>query len=336
MGGIAISLSVRLSVCLSCPFCSAYSSGWFLSILGTNDPKHKRVCRATWPLTLTFIFKVIQPWFCNNKYDMSCRVRSTASTVLGGFFPYLAQMITMVRGCVALDILWTWPLSSRAFSHGFAVKLMKYGTSCRVRSTACTVLDVFFPYLAQMITSIRECVARNNLWPWPVPSRSFSHDSAVKLLKYGIYCRVRCIACTVLDSVHIWHKLSLGCEGVSRSMTFDLDLQGHSAMTLQLNCQDVCGTYCLVCFTAYRALDGFFPYSAQMITGIRDQRVCRTQWPLTLTYTYTYTPSGSAMMINRLLPREATTRMPGLWLVIWKSRDMQIYFTGNFCDWSVT
>ena len=71
LGGILVSLrpsvrpSVRLSVRLSrlpCPLCNIYSSGWILSILATNDHYHERVCRTQWPLTLTYIFKVIRPW----------------------------------------------------------------------------------------------------------------------------------------------------------------------------------------------------------------------------------------------------------------------------------
>ena len=71
LGGILVSLrpSVRLSVRLSvrpsrmpCPLCIIYSYGWILFILGTNDHYHERVCRAPWPLTLTYIFKVIRPW----------------------------------------------------------------------------------------------------------------------------------------------------------------------------------------------------------------------------------------------------------------------------------
>ena len=57
--------SVRPSVRpsrLSCPLCNIYSSGWILSILATNDHYHERVCRTQWPLTLTYIFKVIGPW----------------------------------------------------------------------------------------------------------------------------------------------------------------------------------------------------------------------------------------------------------------------------------
>ena len=71
LGGILVSLrpsvcpSVRLSVRLSrlpCPLCNIYSSGWILSILATNYHYHERVCRTQWPLTLTYIFKVIRPW----------------------------------------------------------------------------------------------------------------------------------------------------------------------------------------------------------------------------------------------------------------------------------
>ena len=65
--GILVSVrpSVRPSVRLSrlpCPLCNIYSSGWILSILATNDHYHERVCRTQWPLTLTYIFKVIWPW----------------------------------------------------------------------------------------------------------------------------------------------------------------------------------------------------------------------------------------------------------------------------------
>ena len=61
----SLHLSVRLSgrpAGLPCPLCNIYSSGWILSILATNDHYHKRVCRTQWPLTLTYIFKVIWPW----------------------------------------------------------------------------------------------------------------------------------------------------------------------------------------------------------------------------------------------------------------------------------
>ena len=77
-------------------------------------------------------------------------VRSEAATVQDGFFPYLVQMINSMRGCVACDDPWPWPISSRSFgSH----------LENRVRSVASTVLDGFFLFFVQMITTIRECVA---------------------------------------------------------------------------------------------------------------------------------------------------------------------------------
>ena len=77
-------------------------------------------------------------------------VRPVASTVPDGFFPYLVQMITSMRRCVACDDLWPWPISSRSFD---------LDLENRVRSVASTVLDGFLLYLAQMITIIRGCVA---------------------------------------------------------------------------------------------------------------------------------------------------------------------------------
>ena len=102
------------------------------------------------------------------------------STVLDGSFPYLAQMITSMRGCLACYDLWPRPISSRSFG---------LGLENRVRSIASTVLDGFFPYLIQMITSMR-CVACDVLWPWPISSRSFHID---------FENRVRSVTFSVLD-----------------------------------------------------------------------------------------------------------------------------------------
>ena len=109
-------------------------------------------------LNLNFwqIFEFFRPWPWKKK-----------STVLDGLFPYLAQMITSMRGCVAYNDLWPWPISSRSFGLGLE--------NC-VRSVASTVLDGFFPYLIQMITSMRRCVACDDLWPWSISSRSFDLD----------------------------------------------------------------------------------------------------------------------------------------------------------------
>ena len=81
---------------------------------------------------------------------LTFRVRPVASTVHDGFFLYLVQMINSMRGCVACDDLWPWPISSRSFG---------LDLENRVCSLASTVLDGLFFYMAQIITIIRRCVA---------------------------------------------------------------------------------------------------------------------------------------------------------------------------------
>ena len=82
--------------------------------------------------------------------SVTFRVRPVASTVQGGLFPYLVQMINCMRGCVTCDDHWPWHISSRSFG---------LDLENRVRSVASTVLDGFFLYFAQMITIIIGCVA---------------------------------------------------------------------------------------------------------------------------------------------------------------------------------
>ena len=89
------------------------------------------------------------------------------STILLAFFPYFVKIIISIRGFVACNDLWPWPIFSRSFG---------LDLENRVRSVASRVLDGFFPSLVQMITSIRRCVAYDDLWPWPMPSRSFDLD----------------------------------------------------------------------------------------------------------------------------------------------------------------
>ena len=158
------------------------------------------MCRAQWPVTSTYIFKVIQAWLCNKllKYGTSCHVCFTACTVLDGLFPYLAQTITSIRECVACKNLWPWRTSSRSFSYDFTIKLLKCDTSCCVCSAALKVLDGFFLCLAQMITSMRGCVACNDLWSWPISSRLFNCE-------IGYY----------MDCIYMWPKYNPGGDDVS-------------------------------------------------------------------------------------------------------------------------
>ena len=111
--------------------------------------------------------------FLANFWNFSALTLKKKSTVLDGFFPYLAQMITSMRGCVAYNDLWPWPIFSRSFA---------LGLENRVRSVASTVLDGFFPYLVQMITSMRRCIACDDFWPWPISSRSFDLDFKIKIV----------------------------------------------------------------------------------------------------------------------------------------------------------
>ena len=219
------------------------------------------------------------------KYVTSCRVRSTAYTVLYGFFPYLAAMTTSMRGCVMHNDLWSWPISSRSFGHDFVIKLLKYVTSCPVHSTAHTVLDGFFPYLAQMITSMRWCVACSGLWPWPVSSRSFSHDFAIKLLIYGTSCRVRSITPTVLNGFfpYLAQMITNMTGGVMHNDLWSRHISSKSFSHDFVIKLLKYGTSCHVHSIACTVLDGFSPYLALMITSMRG---CVMQWPLTLTYIF--------------------------------------------------
>ena len=122
-------------------------------------------------------------------------------------------MITSMRGCVAHNDLWPWPISSRSFG---------LDLENRVRSLAFTVLDGFFFYLAQMITIIRGCVTFYvffRIWKFEFLA-NFLNFSALTLKKNLQFS---------MDSFHLWYKWSLVWESVLHLMTFDLDLylQGH-------------------------------------------------------------------------------------------------------------
>ena len=88
-----------------------------------------------------------------------------------------------------------------------SVRLSVCPLNFRVRPVAAsTVQDGFFPYLVQMITSMRGRVACDDPWPWPISSRSFDID---------LENRVRSVASTVLDGFFfIEHKWLLSLEGV--------------------------------------------------------------------------------------------------------------------------
>ena len=193
------------------------------------------------------------PWPISSRsfgLHLENRVRSVASTVLDGFFLYLAQMITIIRGCVTCYFLFRiWQFEFMAIFKKFSALTLK---------KISTVIDEFFPYLAQMITSMRGCVAYNDLWPWPISSKSFG---------LGLENRVRSVASTVLDGfvpylVQMFTSMRrcVACDNLwpwpISPRSFELDFE---------NC---------VCSVTFSVLDGLFPYLSQIITTIRGCVEC--------------------------------------------------------------
>ena len=197
------------------------------------------------------------PWPISSRslgLDLENRVRSVAFTVLDGFFLYLAQMITIIRGCVACYVFF------RIWKFEFLANFLNFSALTLKKKT--TVLDGFFPYLIQMITSMRECVAYNDLWPWPISSRSFG---------LGLENHVRSVASTVLDGFFPYliqmitsMKRCVACDDLwpwpISSRSFDLDFENRLRSV------------------ASTVLVGFFPYLVQMITSMRKCVTCDDLW----------------------------------------------------------
>ena len=175
--------------------------------------------------------------------DLENRVRSVASTVLDGFFSYLAQMIAIIRGSVACYVFF------QNLEIWIFVKFFKFfSLDLEKKSTA---LDGFFPYLAQMITSMRGCVAYNNLWPWPISSRSF-----------GLENGVRSVASTVLNGFFLY--LVQMITSMSRCVAYnDLWSWLISSRSFDLDFENCVRT------VTFSVLDLLFPYLPQVITTIR-------------------------------------------------------------------
>ena len=195
-------------------------------------------CRMWWPLTLTYIFRVIRPWL-----RKSCPLCSVYRSRWILFI--LAQMVTIIRGCVVCYFFF------RIWKFEFLANFWKKISSLTLKKS--TVLDGFFPYLAQMITNMRWCVAYNDLWPWRISSMSFGLDFENRVcsvtfsvldeffpyLVQMITNMRRCVAC---DDLWPW-PIS--------SRSFDLDFENG------------------VCFVTFSVLDWLFPYFPQIITTIR-------------------------------------------------------------------
>ena len=222
---VSLRLSIRLS-CMACPLYNTYSCGWTLSsILGTNDDK--------WSLTSTYIFKVIQHSLFHTPTGSAHR------SVHGGygFTKKHSDCLTCVR-LWCTDVIVTYSNKHREYC---AINVTS-APKCRKQKA--------FPF--------QETAALWVFWK----SREFSaffrghrqsyahrhgmRNSLNTLIQPWIYnktAKIWHILCPLylkhvefwMDSFHMWHKWSLAWEGVSCTMTFDINLylQGHSAMTLQ-------------------------------------------------------------------------------------------------------
>ena len=193
------------------------------------------------------------PWpISSRSFDLEIenRVRSVASTVLHAFFLYLAQEITIIRGCVACYAFF------RIWKFEFLANVLNFSALTLKKKS--TVLDGFFPYLSQMITSMRGCVAYNDLWPWPIYSRSFG---------LGLENRVRSVASTVPDGFFPYlaqmitsMRRCVACDDLwpwpISSRLFDLDFENR------------------VRSATFSVLDRLFPYLPQIITTIRGWVTC--------------------------------------------------------------
>ena len=115
-----------------------------------------------------------------------------------------------------------------------------------------------------MITTMRGCVAHNDLWPWPISSRSFSLD---------LGNRVRSVTFTVLDGFFLclaqMITISRGCVSCYvffriRKFKFLANFWNFSALNLKKKST---------------VLDGFFPYLIQMITSMTECVAYDDLWP---------------------------------------------------------
>ena len=240
LGGVYWIHPVCLSVCLLTfrvrPVASTVEDGFFPYLVQMiNSMRGCVACDDLWP------------WRISSRsfsLDLENRVRSVASTVLDGFFLYLVQRITIIRGCVACYVVF------RIWKFEFLANFWNFSALTLKKKSA--VLDGFFPYLAQMITSVRGCVAYNDLWPWPISSRSFG---------LGLENRGRSVASTVPDGFFPYlaqmitiMRRCVACDDLwpwpIYSRSFDLDLKNRVRSVVST------------------VLDGFFLYLAQMITII--------------------------------------------------------------------
>ena len=164
-------------------------------------------------------------WFLGSNYIFII----PPATKLGGYIGFTLSVRPSVCLSVCLSVC---PLTFRVrpvastVHDGFFPYLVQMINSMRGRVA---VLGGFFPYLAQMITSMRGYVVYNDHWPWPKSSRSFDLD---------LENRVRSVASTVPDGFFPYlvqmitsMKRCVACDDLwpwlISSRSFDLDLESR-------------------------------------------------------------------------------------------------------------
>ena len=213
-------------------------------------------------------------------------------------------MIISMRGCIAYNYFWHWPLFSRSFG---------LGPENRVHSVAAAVPGGFFPYLVQMITSMRRCVACDDLCPWPISSGSFDLDfeKSVCSITFSVLDRLfpylpqiittirGCVACYVYNKIIkfinfllIFLILQLLPWKNPTILLAFIPYLAHIIISIKgcVACNDLwpwpifLRSFGLdlenrVHSVASSVLDGFFPYLVQMIASMRWCVACDYLWP---------------------------------------------------------
>ena len=143
-------------------------------------------------------------------------VRTQVSTTCDWLFAFTTPLMHRYNG---QKKMWrTWKISRDFYTLRNEVSGRILDSPCpsvcpltfRVRPVASTVQNGFFPYLVQMINSMRGCVACDDPWPWPISSKVIRP-----------WLRKSCPFCSVyssefwMDSFYIWHKWSLLLGGVA-------------------------------------------------------------------------------------------------------------------------
>ena len=206
-----------------------------------------RGCRTQWPLTLTYIFKVIRPWL--KKLCPLCSIYSS------GWILFIPHASTKLK---------------RGYT-GFTLSVCGQNCVCSVSST---ILMRSISYLYILSSNVRRCVACNvskctsNIWNFGEFFKCCNFDFVFFWLgiQYDsmvwVIMRWRVVSSERRRSScssYIWYKWSLSLEGVSRVFS----------ESENLNLWQIFSIFRSWPWKKSTVLDGFFPYLAQMITGMR-------------------------------------------------------------------